>query len=60
MHDRKHANRQVRVEDVAREAGVSPITVSRALSTPEKVKDETRERVAAAVAKTGYVVNNNA
>ncbi|MDX6767114.1 MAG: LacI family DNA-binding transcriptional regulator, partial [Candidatus Methylacidiphilales bacterium] len=47
----------VRVEDVAREAGVSPITVSRALSNPEKVKEETRKKVEAAVAKTGYVVN---
>lgn len=47
----------VRVEDVAREAGVSPITVSRTLSNPEKVREETRKRVEAAVAKTGYVVN---
>lgn len=37
---------------------MSPITVSRALSTPEKVKEETRRKVADAVAKTGYVVNN--
>lgn len=50
--------RSVRVEDVAREAGVSPITVSRALSSPHKVKAETRERVLAAVEKTGYVVNS--
>lgn len=49
--------RNVRVEDVAREAGVSPITVSRALSTPDIVKPETRERVLRAVEKTGYVVN---
>lgn len=54
----KSANRPVRVEDVARVAGVSPITVSRALSYPEKVKEETRQRVAEAVAKTGYVVNS--
>jgi LacI family gluconate utilization system Gnt-I transcriptional repressor len=53
----RNATRAVRVEDVAREAGVSPITVSRALSAPHKVKAETRERVMAAVAKTGYVVN---
>jgi LacI family gluconate utilization system Gnt-I transcriptional repressor len=45
------------VEDVARVAGVSPITVSRALSSPEKVRDETRQRILAAVAETGYVVN---
>ena len=39
-------------------AGVSPITVSRALSYPEKVKEETRQRILAAVAETGYVVNH--
>lgn len=51
-------NRPVRVEDVARVAGVSPITVSRALTNPDKVKEETRRKVAAAVAQTGYVVNS--
>jgi LacI family gluconate utilization system Gnt-I transcriptional repressor len=55
---RKPRGRPVRVEDVARVAGVSPITVSRALSSPHKVRFETRERVAAAVASTGYVVNS--
>jgi len=49
--------RNVRVEDVAREAGVSPITVSRTLSNPDLVKPETRERVLQAVEKTGYIVN---
>jgi LacI family gluconate utilization system Gnt-I transcriptional repressor len=48
----------VRVEDVAREAGVSPITVSRALRTPDLVKEETRLKVTEAVARTGYVVNS--
>jgi LacI family gluconate utilization system Gnt-I transcriptional repressor len=56
--DIKNTNRPVRVEDVARVAGVSPITVSRALSYPEKVKEETRKKVADAVAQTGYVVNS--
>lgn len=49
--------RAVRVEDVAREVGVSPITVSRALSAPQKLAPATLERVMAAVKKTGYVVN---
>lgn len=53
----KPADRAVRVEDVARVAGVSPITVSRALRTPEKVKPATLERVLAAVKETGYQVN---
>ena len=52
------ADKSVRVEDVAREAGVSPITVSRALSTPQKVRPETRQRVMEAVSRTGYVVNS--
>lgn len=46
------------MEDVAREAQVSPITVSRALRTPEKVKSDTRARVLEAVARTGYVVDS--
>lgn len=52
------AGRPVRVEDVAREAGVSPITVSRALGAPHKVRAETRARVMEAVARTGYVVDS--
>lgn len=50
--------RPVRVEDVARVAGVSPITVSRALSQPKKLREETRRKVAQAIAETGYVVNS--
>lgn len=43
------------MEDVARRAGVSPMTVSRALRTPEKVAPATRDRVARAVAELDYV-----
>jgi LacI family gluconate utilization system Gnt-I transcriptional repressor len=43
--------------DVARLAGVSPITASRALNTPEQVAPETLARVREAVARTGYVPN---
>ena len=50
--------RPIRVEDVARVAGVSPITVSRALRTPEKVKQATLDRVLEAVAETGYQINS--
>lgn len=39
-------------------AGVSPITVSRALSQPEKLREETRRKVTEAIAETGYVVNS--
>jgi LacI family gluconate utilization system Gnt-I transcriptional repressor len=43
--------------DVAKVAGVSPITVSRALHRPEVVTEETRIKVIEAVRKTGYVSN---
>ena len=43
--------------DVARIAGVSPITASRALNTPGQVAPETLARVREAVARTGYVPN---
>ena len=41
--------------DVGQEAGVSAITVSRALRQPEKVSDSMRAKVTAAVQKLGYV-----
>ncbi|MEF7616281.1 LacI family DNA-binding transcriptional regulator [Aquincola sp. MAHUQ-54] len=45
------------VHDVARVAGVSIITVSRAVNTPEQVSAPTLERVRDAIARTGYVPN---
>ncbi len=42
------------IMDVAREAGVSAITVSRALRTPGRVSADTRALVAAAVRTMGY------
>jgi LacI family gluconate utilization system Gnt-I transcriptional repressor len=47
----------VTLDDVARAAGVSPQTVSRALRDPEAVAEETYGRVQEAVAATGYVPN---
>lgn len=47
----------VTLHDVARLAGVAPITASRALNHPQQVSPEVRARVAEAVAKTGYVPN---
>jgi len=47
----------VTLHDVAREAGVSLITASRALSNPGVVSDTTIERVRRAVDVTGYVPN---
>jgi LacI family transcriptional regulator, repressor for deo operon, udp, cdd, tsx, nupC, and nupG len=45
------------IRDVASELGMSVATVSRALSQPELLKPETRERVLSVVAKLGYRPN---
>ena len=47
----------VTLVDVARVAGVAPMTVSRALHRPELVRSETHKKVLDAVKKTGYVPN---
>ena len=46
------------VYDVAREAGVSVATVSRAFSRPERVNARTREHVLAVAAQIGYQPNS--
>lgn len=45
------------MEDVALLAGVSMITVSRAINAPEKVAPATRAKIDAAIAKIGYMPN---
>lgn len=45
------------IDEVARRAGVSPITVSRAIRDHPHVREETRKRVLAAVQELGYVPN---
>lgn len=50
-------NQSFTLKDVAREAGVSAITASRALRTPDIVSSKTRARVEAAVQTLGYVPN---
>lgn len=47
----------VTLHEVARIAGVAPITASRVLNTPDQVSEEVRKRVQDAIAKTGYVPN---
>ena len=47
----------VTLHDVAKLAGVAPITASRALSSPKQVSPEVLKRVTDAVSKTGYVRN---
>lgn len=50
----------VTIRDVAREAGVSISTVSRALASPEQVAESTRLHVQATAARMGYRPNSNA
>jgi len=47
----------VTLHDVAKLAGVAPITASRALNTPDQVSAEVLKKVGEAVARTGYVPN---
>lgn len=51
--DRKTPN----IQDVARIAGVSTATVSRAISNPSVVSEATREAVFDAIRRTGYHIN---
>lgn len=52
---RRRETSRVTLNDVAQKAGVSPITVSRALNRPEKVTDELREAILETVKALGYV-----
>jgi len=45
------------VKDIAKLAGVSTATVSRALANPEKVTDTTKKKVESAAAQLGYAPN---
>lgn len=54
------SQKAARIQDVARIAGVSTATVSRALSHPDKLTDTTRDAVFDAIRETGYRVNRAA
>lgn len=47
----------VTIQDVARRAGVSTATVSRAIAMPDRVTEATREAVFSAIRETGYTPN---
>ena len=47
----------ITLRDVAKLAGVAPITASRAVNTPDQVSPEVLKKVQDAVARTGYVPN---
>jgi LacI family transcriptional regulator, gluconate utilization system Gnt-I transcriptional repressor len=50
----------ITLRDVAKLAGVAPITASRVLNTPDQVSQDVRQRVLDAVQRTGYVPNRMA
>jgi LacI family transcriptional regulator len=54
---RQVVSRRPTIRDVAREAGVSTVTVSRVANAPELVRPETRERVEATMRRLGYLPN---
>ena len=49
-----------RIQDVARHAGVAIGTVSNVLNNPDKVTEQTRLKVEAAIAELGFVRNSAA
>lgn len=55
----RKANRgaHVRLSDVAKKVGVSPITISRALRNPEIVSEELRDVILRTVEEMGYIPN---
>ncbi|WP_034945477.1 LacI family DNA-binding transcriptional regulator [Erwinia oleae] len=50
-----HPSTRTTLQDVARHAGVGPMTVSRALREPELVSDASLKKIHQAVAELGYV-----
>ncbi len=53
----RRASGETKMSDIARHAGVSPMTVSRALRDPESVSEAMRRKVDAAVRQFGYLPN---
>jgi LacI family transcriptional regulator len=53
----ENAKMKVSLRDVARRAGVSPMTVSRVINNAPSVRPRTRERVEEVIALMGYIPN---
>jgi LacI family gluconate utilization system Gnt-I transcriptional repressor len=54
---KRNGGGEIKMSDIARHAGVSPMTVSRALSEPGTVSEKMRRKVDAAVRQFGYLPN---
>ena len=57
MRRSRRGSGSITLSDVAKVAGVSAITASRALNTPDKVSADALKRVQDAISRTGYVPN---
>lgn len=57
MADKQRHSTTITLENVAKIAGVSAITVSRAINTPDKVAPDTLKKVREVIDTTGYVPN---
>ncbi len=53
MTDQQNPRRNYTMGDIARLAGVSPMTVSRVVNGDARVREATRERVEAIIRETG-------
>jgi LacI family gluconate utilization system Gnt-I transcriptional repressor len=53
-----HGKRRATLSDVARRAGVSPVTVSRAIRHPQMVSEQLRQRIDDAVRSLHYIPNH--
>jgi AraC-like DNA-binding protein len=60
LADASHSNGPSTLMDVARQAGVSPSTVSRILNGTAKVSDEKRQAVLAAIEQMNFAPNQMA
>ena len=49
--------KKINIKDIAKESGFSMMTVSRALSSPEKVSKSKRDKIEKIIKKRGYVPN---
>ncbi|KAA2314980.1 LacI family DNA-binding transcriptional regulator [Pseudooceanicola sediminis] len=58
--DKAASGRRATISDVARQAGVSPGTVSNAMTGARRVDEHTRARIDAAIAQLNYVPNLSA
>ena len=58
--DKLQYHKRLTLKDVAKHAGVSPMTVSRVVNNYRGVKNNVRNKVEAAIAELGYIPNRSA